>query len=262
MYPIFRSPSEVKEGEIYMVEDPFGPPHYLRKSNGSLPPQRIDDCNLIGELQYGNSSWAVEWRKRNYSSGLPDHRQLAANSGRRFPHQPQHELHQRPIPDNVRQFVLKHYVEAQKIAAQLGNGITAAEVLAVSGNESGWGNLDPQSSSKARYGNFFGLHGKGPAGTYWTTGKPSVPTPIFSLTAKDDGFIASGQEFVKLVKQKVILTPGIGDDPKAFFTALNKAHLYADGNAQYAADMIAISPRGSYEAVRQCIVQLKQEGKL
>jgi hypothetical protein len=60
---------------------------------------------------------------------------------------------------------------------------------------------------------------------------------------------------VKLVKQKVILTPGIGDDPKAFFTALNKAHLYADGNQHYATDMVAVSPRGQYEAVRQCIEQ-------
>jgi hypothetical protein len=134
----------------------------------------------------------------------------------RHPHQP-------PIPDNVRQFVLKHYAEAQKIATQLGNDITAAEVLAVSGNESTWGSLDPKKPGLARFGNYFGLHGHGPAGTYNTTGKPSVPTPIFPITAADDGFKASGQEFVKLVKQKVLLTPGIGDDPKAFLMLCTKA---------------------------------------
>jgi hypothetical protein len=170
----------------------------------------------------------------------------------------QRHPHQQPIRENVRQFVLKHYAEAQKIATQLGNGVTAAEVLAIAGNETGWGN----SATKAKYGNFFGLHGHGPAGTYNTTGRPSVPTPIFPITADDDGFKASGQVFVKLLIQKGVLTSGIGNNPKAFFDALHKAHLYADTNPHYAADMVATSPRGAYEAVRQCIEQLKQDGKL
>jgi hypothetical protein len=154
-------------------------------------------------------------------------------------------------------FVLKHYKDAQTLATQLGNGVTAAEVLAIAGDETGWGD----SGSKAKYGNFFGLHGKGPAGTYYTKDN-HTPTPIFPITANDDGFKASGQEFVKLVKQKAGLTPGIGDNPKAFFTALNKNHLYADGNRNYAEEMVRTQPRGKYEVVRQCIDQLRQEGKL
>jgi hypothetical protein len=111
-----------------MEEDPYGPLCFLIKGNGSSPPEEIDDHNLIEELQYGDSSWAVEWRSRNYSSGFPDHQQLAKNS---------EGQHQHPPPPNyVLQFILKYYAEAQKIAAQPDNGVTAAEVLAISGSES------------------------------------------------------------------------------------------------------------------------------
>jgi len=167
-----------------------------------------------------------------------------------------------PVPDNVRQFVLKHYAEAQKLADSLGNGVTAAEVLAIAGNESGWG--DP-SKFGGKYGNFFGLHGAGPAGTYWTTGKPSRPVAKFPVSKDSDGFQASGQAFVKLLQDRKVLTPGIGNDPKAFFNTLNKSGLYAvESHGTYAAMMIQDDPhkRGPYTFVVDCISQLEKEGHL
>jgi len=169
---------------------------------------------------------------------------------------------EKPVPNNVRQFVLKHYAEAQKLADSLGNGVTAAEVLAVAGNESGWG--DP-SKFGGKYGNFFGLHGAGPAGTYWTTGKPSRPVAKFPVSKDSDGFQASGQAFVKLLQGKKVLTSGIGNDPKAFFNTLNKSGLYAvESHGTYAAMMVQDDPhkRGPYKFVIDCISQLKKEGDL
>jgi len=153
---------------------------------------------------------------------------------------------EKSIPDNVRQFVLKHYAEAQKLADSLGNGVTAAEVLAVAGNESKWGSLDPKDRSLAQFGNFFGLHGpaSGSTGTYKTK-ENSTPTPIFPL---ENGFMLSGQEFVSRVFKKKLMTPGIGADPKAFFKALNspspvdKTILYAATNPHYAEMMIRNDP--------------------
>jgi hypothetical protein len=185
----------------------------------------------------------------------------ATGSASQHPH-PHQEAKERPIPPNVLTFVLEHYKDAQTLATQLGNGVTAAEVLAISGNESSWGDRRPDSQSKARFGNYFGLHGKGPAGTYPTKDN-HTPTPKFYITAEDDGFKASGQVFVKLVKQKGGLTPGIGNDPKALFTALNKSHILANDHAEYADDMIKNdSKRGPYELVIESIEYLKREGKL
>lgn len=197
----------------------------------------------------------------NYCSPRPDLTPVSLGRNPKPAQLEPRKEHQRPIPENVQQFVLKHYAEAQKIAAQLGNGVTAAEVLAVAGNESTWGSLKPEDGL-ARFGNYFGLHGRGPKGTYKTKGSPSVETPIFDITPDDGGFHASGQEFVKLVKQKVVLTPGIGDDPGAFFEALHRDLKYAAPNAHYAEEMARTKPRGKYEMVRQCIEQLKQEGRL
>ena len=83
-------------------------------------------------------------------------------------------------------------------------------------------------------GNFFGLHGAGPAGTYYTTGtyldpkthqRKHVPTAKFPL---DKGFAMSGDAFVR--KQLPNMTPNLGKSPLDFFRVLNK-HGYATGNA-------------------------------
>ena len=157
--------------------------------------------------------------------------------------------------------MLKHYAEAQKLADSLGNGVTAAEVLAVAGNESGWG--DPKS--KAQYGNFFGLHGAGSAGSVPAARNPSVKIAKFSVSKDNDGFQASGQAFVKLLQDKKVLMPGIGNNPKAFFDVLNKSGLYAvESHGTYAAMMVQNDShkRGPYTFVIECINQLKKENRL
>jgi hypothetical protein len=83
---------------------------------------------------------------------------------------------------------------------------TAAEVLATSGNESTFG-----TSTLAGNGNFFGLLGHGPAGTYWTHPvdpkvKP-VPTQKFP---GPDGFQQSGNVFVTNVEPYMQLGMGSG----------------------------------------------------
>jgi hypothetical protein len=118
---------------------------------------------------------------------------------------------------NVSNFVNAHSADAQTLANSLGNGVTPTEVLAVAGNETGYG------GGFAKYGNFFGLHGSGPAGTYHTTGTPSVPVAMFPVS---NGFLLAGQAFVNNVSP--FMTPGLGNNPLAFFTVLNK-HGYATG---------------------------------
>ena len=203
MKPIDRQPWEIEEGEIYLSENPGRSPSFLVKGTGSSSPEEIYDIRLIEELQHGSSRWAAEWRRRNYSSDFSQHMQLAMNSGAQQPQQPQRQQHKKPVPDFVVEFVRKHYEAAQKLAQSLGNGVTAAEVLAIAGNESGWwGDHHHSPDSKAKHGNFFGLHGKGPAGTYYTADN-KTPTPIFQIDKNDDGFTASGQVFVELVKDGV-----------------------------------------------------------
>lgn len=70
--------------------------------------------------------------------------------------------------ENVKTFVDKYQKDAQALADMLGSGVTATEVLALSGNETSYG-----TSPFVKFGNFFGLHGHGPAGTYYTTGNMS-----------------------------------------------------------------------------------------
>ena len=146
----------------------------------------------------------------------------------------------RPCLPNVGNFVNAHSGDAQNLANQLGNGTTAQEVLATSGNETGWG------GGFARFGNFFGLHGSGPGGTYMTTGKPSVAVQMFPANA--NGFLMSGQEFVNNVSP--FMKPGLGSNPSAFFDMLHH-HGYATPNSHYASDMVGKS--GPYTLVGNCM---------
>jgi hypothetical protein len=127
----------------------------------------------------------------------------------------------------------------------LGNGVTAAEVLAVAGNETHYG--DPQTF--ARFGNFFGLHGSGPGGTYYTTDNQ---TPVAKFLPGTNGFLLSGQQFVGNVGP--YMQPGMGTNPLAFFTILNQ-HGYATGNSAYPAFMVNTDPkyRGPYTLVKACM---------
>ena len=128
---------------------------------------------------------------------------------------------------NVNSFVTAHLGDATTLANSLGNGVTPTrKSLAVAGNETGYG------GGFAQYGNYFGLHGSGPAGTYHTTGTPSVPVAMFPVS---NGFLLSGQVFVGHVSP--FMTPGIGSNPLAFFTALNN-HGDATGNSGYPAHMV------------------------
>ncbi len=99
---------------------------------------------------------------------------------------------------NVNNFITAHLTDAQTLANSLGNGVTPSEVLAVAGNETGYG------GGFAQYGNYFGLHGSGPAGTYHTTGTPSVPVAMFPVS---NGSLLSGQVFVGRVSP--FMTPGL-----------------------------------------------------
>ena len=140
-------------------------------------------------------------------------------------------------------FVNAHLQDAQTLANGLGNGVTAAEVLAVAGNETTYG------GGFASFGNYFGLHGNGPAGTYYTTGNQ---TPVMKFSPVQNGFLLSGQVFVN--NQTPNMQPGMGTNPLAFFTILNK-HGYATGNSGYPAFMVNTDPkhRGPYTLVMACL---------
>jgi len=142
---------------------------------------------------------------------------------------------------NVRDFINAHGADASTIANQLGNGTTSAEVLATAGNETGWG------GGFANIGNYFGLHGNGPAGTYYTSSN-HTPVQMFSGT---DTFMSSGQVFVGNVGR--YLSPGMGQNPLGFFSILN-AHGYATGNSGYPAAMVQNGrTRGPYTLAMACM---------
>ena len=148
---------------------------------------------------------------------------------------------------NVRDFSQAHWDDAQRIAAMIGSGVTPTEVLATAGNETLWGDL---TKGLAKYGNFFGLHGAGPAGTYYTSVN-HTPTAKFPV---DQGFSQSGAAFASNVGPA--MTPGIGQRPFDFFSMLNR-HGYATGNPAYAAIMTNAAPghRGAYTLARACTGQ-------
>jgi len=159
-------------------------------------------------------------------------------------------------PPNVRDFYLAHWPDAQRLAAALGHDVTPTEVLATAGNETNYGDLD---TGFAKYGNYFGLHGAGPAGTYHTTGtvmnpkthkKEPVPIVMFP---PDRGFAMSGDEFVR--RQSPVMTPDLGKHPVDFFTVLNN-NGYATGNHAYPGFMTRpTGKRGPYTLMRACTGQ-------
>ena len=69
--------------------------------------------------------------------------------------------------------------------------------------------------------------------------------------------------FVQRVRR--FMTPNLGNDPEAFFNALNKSGLYAQGKkGTYAAFMVRNDAhnRGPYTYVVRCVSELQQEGLL
>jgi RHS repeat-associated protein len=142
---------------------------------------------------------------------------------------------------NVGDFVNLHLPDAQTLASELGNDVSDAEVLATAGNETGYG------GAFARFGNYFGLHGDGPAGTYYTVDNN---TPVQKFSGPDT-FMTSGQVFVSNIRP--YLSPGMGANPLAFFKILNK-HGYATGNSGYPAAMVRQGQtRGAYTLVSACL---------
>lgn len=148
---------------------------------------------------------------------------------------------------NVRAFTQTHWADAQRIAAALGNDVTPTQVLATAGNETQWGSL---KKGLAKYGNFFGLHGAGPAGTYYTTDN-HTPTAKFPV---EQGFPQSGAVFTRNLSPWI--TQGLGQRPFDLFTVLNK-HGYATGNPNYPAIMTNTvkGDRGAYTLARACTGQ-------
>jgi hypothetical protein len=99
----------------------------------------------------------------------------------------------------------------------------------------------------ATNGNYFGLHGTGPDGTYFTR-KNHTATMMF---LGGDTFMRSGQVFVGRVGR--YMQPGMGANPLQFFTILN-LHGYATRNADYPNFMVAGFPkRGPYTLVSACL---------
>ena len=106
-----------------------------------------------------------------------------------------------PVSDkaypNVTAFRNQHLADAIKLAAVIGHGATADEVLAVAGNESTYGN----DYKAQKYGNFFGIHSlgaspskfySGQTGTFYTSkGK------LMAEFAPNDAFYRSGLIFAK-----------------------------------------------------------------
>jgi len=128
------------------------------------------------------------------------------------------------------------------VANRMGQDVTASEVLAVAGNETHYG------EGFANFGNYFGLHGVGPAGTYRTTGKNHQEVQMFPVRY---GFLMSGLEFAQNLTP--YLPAGVGSDPAQFFQIVHE-HGYATPNANYAQYMTQTgATRGPYTLIIACM---------
>lgn len=157
-----------------------------------------------------------------------------------------------PCYANVAAFVNANLAAAEALAAELPNGVTAQEILAVAGAETTYGSPD----SLAPYGNYFGLHGTGFAGqtgTYLTKGdkhgRNRVLTPTFPSSS---GFTLSGQVFVN--RETQFLAKVNASDPTTFFETIH-AHGYGTNNPQYMSKVMANDPtnHGSYYLIGACL---------
>jgi hypothetical protein len=159
-----------------------------------------------------------------------------------------------PCYPNVSDFVDAHKADAQRIATQIGNGVTAQEVLSTSAGETTYG-----TSNIAQHGNFFGLHGPGPysgqIGTYLTqpTSGKGVITPEFPTS---NGFLLSGQEFAN--RESPFLSSVTASDPQTFFSTIH-AHGYGTTNSSYMNNMMGYKSKtgkivnGVYSLVGACL---------
>ncbi|HEV2387041.1 MAG TPA: RHS repeat-associated core domain-containing protein [Candidatus Acidoferrales bacterium] len=152
-----------------------------------------------------------------------------------------------PCLPKVASFVNAHLAAAQTLAAKLGDGATAQEVLAVSAQETEYG-----TTGFVPYGNYFGLHGTGFAGQTGTHTTPNgIVTPEFPLS---NGFLLSGEGFVSV--EAPFLRGVDASNPLTFFQTIH-AHGYGTGDPEYVSDMIALKPgrRGVYWLVGACTSQ-------
>jgi hypothetical protein len=184
--------------------------------------------------------------------GVDDTKQQHQRSGKN------HTDKKSPIPTNVRDYVQKYYAKAQMLATKLGNGVTAAEVLALSGSETTWGSFtykdDPHPAlSKEiglKRGNYFGIHGSGTQGYDPAAKDKTVHVAKYS---PKNGFLESGESMIKQLRPH--LKDKIGENPVAFFNAAHDAG-WGTPNQHYAAYMTDRANRGPYQAVIDCIEEL------
>ncbi len=165
------------------------------------------------------------------------------------------EVNNAPCLPDVRDFVNTHLADAQTLVSELPKGVTVQEVLATSGNESGF---SPRRDSLSRFGNFFGLHGTGFPGQsrdqngrlITHTDNSGDLTPDFP---RPQGFSLSGEGFVRRVYEA--LKKVNASDPTTFF---NTIHPLGWGAApDYTAYMMRYRPEkenfGPYWLVSACL---------
>jgi RHS repeat-associated protein len=132
---------------------------------------------------------------------------------------------------NVGNFVNMHLADAQQLSEELPAGTTPQEILAVSANETGYGN------GFANVGNFFGIHASrsafaGQTGVYIT---PSgVRVAEFSTAT---GYLNSGQVFVNT--ELPYLTGQNATNPENFFNIIHQ-HGYGTGTPSYVSTLMQV----------------------
>lgn len=151
----------------------------------------------------------------------------------------------------VAAFIAEHYGDAWVLADLMGNGVTPGQILAVAGDETGWG-----TSKLAQNGNFFGLHQggepfPGQIGTYTTqpkdpNAKPQV-TPTFNPSA---GFFLSGLAFVANVRPPLSYVDA--SDPETFFRVIHENGYASEGSSdEYYTKMMVTPAGGVYSTVKR-----------
>ncbi|MGH6957538.1 MAG: hypothetical protein ACREEW_12815 [Caulobacteraceae bacterium] len=134
-------------------------------------------------------------------------------------------------------YVEKNFENARLLSAIIGHGATAFEVLAVAGEETGYGRSDPAR----RYGNYFGLHSRRDGPSHYFPGQqgiePRGKKPPLATYDPASGFYYSGLQFATRLRG-VEATLDLAN-PATFFSLAHK-HGWGHGNPTYMKDVESV----------------------
>jgi hypothetical protein len=142
----------------------------------------------------------------------------------------------RPCLPYIGTFVNDHKADAEGIAANMPTGVTPQEILAVSADETQFGD------GFSDVGNYFGLHDKNPSWPGQDGWTPAKNDGHMATFPDDSGYRLSGNAFAQRVSESYSGTDS--SDPTAFFSDIHSLGWGAGKKAKdYVKEMLSVFAR-------------------